>query len=106
MEIKVEVGTASQAEEVQAQSGLAQRKLARLEAQRERTRQDLALKDLVIEDLTAASLPFTPIDEPVTNRVIGSEIEVLSEALRRRPEMEKSVFEVANAEDAFAARRG
>lgn len=102
VEIKRDVATASEADRIQAQSGLAQRELTLLEARRQRSQQDRALKHLVLKDLSQPTPPFDPIDRPDTNRVIGTRQEVLQEALAQRPEMKKTQIELKNAREAVA----
>ena len=101
VQIKLDVGTASVAERVQAQSGLARRELAVLEVRRERSHRDRMLKDLVLKGLVTPTAPFDPTDRPGTNRVAVVRENILREALDRRPELKKTQIELQNAEEAL-----
>ncbi|MEM7391423.1 MAG: TolC family protein, partial [Verrucomicrobiota bacterium] len=101
IEVRLDVGAASEAEKVQAQSGLAQRELSLLEARRDRSRRNRTLKNLVLEDLESIAPPFALSDRPETNRAIDARAAVLEEALTRRPELKKSEIELTNARESL-----
>jgi outer membrane protein TolC len=99
VDIKVDVGTASETDRVQAQSGLAQRRLSLIAAERARGLQDRTLKDLTMEDLAQASPPFDPLDQPTTNRTMLSYQDVLKDALANRPELFRSALDLEHAQE-------
>jgi outer membrane protein TolC len=97
--IKVEVGTASEADRVQAQSGLAQRRLSLIAAERTHQLQERNVKNLIVKDLARAPVGFLPLDEPSTNRIVSAQADVLADALALRPEMLRSELDRLTAEE-------
>ena len=101
VEIQVEVGTAGEAELVQAQSGLAQRKLSVVTAERAYSQQHRGLMSLLSTGLDATDLQIELLDTPNTNRPVVAVEVALEEALARRPEVQSLALERANADEAL-----
>ena len=97
--VRVEVDTASEADRIQAESGLAQRRISLLEAERTLEVQDRVLKDLLLPDLGADMGRLEPTDAPEPDLSLPTYQEVLNQALLHRPELERAEIQIANAED-------
>jgi outer membrane protein TolC len=97
--VRVEVNTASEADRVQAESGLAQRRIALLEAERTLEVQDRVLKDLLLPDLSADIGQLEPVEAPEPDLGLPPYEEILEQAFLNRPELERAEIQIAAAED-------
>ncbi len=101
---KLEVDSASEADVVQAESGLAQRQLSLIEARRTVQLRQRLLKDLIFPDLQEAVDELIPTDHPAEEFTVPDYQEILDRALAMRVELEQAEHRIANADDQL--RRG
>ena len=105
VQARLEAQTASEADRVQAESGLAQRRIALLESRRALELQDRVLKDLLLPDLATPAPLLAPTDEPALDLALPAQAEVLARAEANRPEFARTALQIANAEDQLAVVR-
>jgi outer membrane protein TolC len=96
---KLEVDAASEADVVQAESGLAQRLLSQIEARRTVELRQRLLKDLIFPDLQEVTEALQPTDRPSEEFPVPEYQDIVNQAMAMRVELQQAEHRIANADD-------